>query len=63
MAMISEVIKQEGNVLQEPAAAMHLMFIWGCSKFMLSTAPLFQPKLVIIWPFSHNYHQLLKVPL
>ena len=27
--------KQEGNVLQEPAAAMHLMFIWGGSKFSL----------------------------
>ena len=24
--------KQEENVLQEPAAAMHLIFIWGCSK-------------------------------
>ena len=30
---------------------------------MLPKAPLFQPKIGIIWPFSHNYHQLLTVLL
>ena len=32
---IAPLIKQEGNVLQEPAAAMHQMFIWGCTIFSI----------------------------
>ena len=30
---------------------------------VLSRAPLFQPWIGMIWPFSYNYHQLLKIPV
>ena len=42
-------VKQEGNVLQEPAAEMHLMFIWGCSKFSLILCCPRHPCFNLIW--------------
>ena len=30
---------------------------------VLPRAPLFQPWIGMIWPFSYNYHQLLKIPV
>ena len=47
------MLKQEGNVLQEPAAAMHQMFIWGCSIFSLvfgAVEPLLE-KMSLLYPY------------
>ena len=43
----------------------YLNCVWNVTQrlFKHIQAPLFQPKIGILWPFFHNDHQLLKVPL
>ena len=55
--------KQEGNVLQEPAAAMHLMFIWGCYGYLILIMTIYSnfDSLILIFTIYSNLEDLILI--